>query len=151
MTMTIAEKPSGLESISFEEVTSMHARAEHWQSAFDFYRTELRFLRSLVNNHAIWINDDKQVQLFISCENHLVSLDRRLKRLLTLVSTQLVSLKQLATESTTFDVEQCREALYRIETLYTEFLKDLLAVKRNVFALTESANERKAKDNTSYL
>jgi hypothetical protein len=123
------------------EIESMHARAIHWNSVFEFYGIELRFLKSLVNKYSIWLDSSELIDEFVACDNKIIALQRRCADIVQLLHHHGTSLRNLMQEPLRNDVQACRDTQLKIETRHIDILKELLLLRKATFDIVEAALE----------
>jgi hypothetical protein len=121
------------------EIESMHARTVHWNSAFEFYGIELRFLKSLVAKYSIWLENNDMVRDFNSCEQNIVNLELKCADIVQLLHKHGRGLRNLMAEPLRHDIQACREAQLKIEMRHIELLKQLLGLRKATFDMVEAA------------
>jgi uncharacterized lipoprotein YmbA len=115
----------------------LYILTKHWKSDLQFYKEDLRFLRTLIGKYIIWITQKEHLDMVRITEIELVKMKNCYQDLLQKVNSHL---KQLATMVEEGNKDESR--LFRIEHEHledeiAEFVKAFRNNRKETFQITE--------------
>lgn len=130
------KRPKGqfIHQANWEE---LYILTKHWKSDMQFYKEDLRFLRTLIGKYIIWISKKEHLDMVRTEEIQLVKLAKRCEDIIQKVSSHL---KQLATMVQEGNIDESR--LFRLEHEHledeiAEFVKSFRINRKETFKITE--------------
>lgn len=130
------KRPKGqyLQEANWEE---LYILTKHWKSDLQFFREDLRFLRTLIGKYIIWITKKEHLDMVRSAEIKLLKLTNRCKDLLQKVSSHLKQLAALVQEEHMDEARLFRIEHEHLEDEIAEFVKSFRINRKETFKITE--------------
>jgi hypothetical protein len=135
--MSTYKNPSTPETQETRNWQELYILAKHWKSDLEFYKEDLRFLKTLIEKYLIWITKKDNLELVSSLRKKEHELIVACTSLLDKVSGHLHKASELATASDTGKETEFRNVHLELETALASFVKTFRENRMEVFKVTE--------------
>jgi hypothetical protein len=115
----------------------LYVLTRHWKSDLQFYKEDLRFLRTLIGKYIIWITQKEHLDMVRTEEIQLVKLANRCDDILTKVRTHLKQLATMVQEGNKDESRVFRLEHEHLEDEIAEFVKSFRINRKETFKITE--------------
>jgi hypothetical protein len=123
------------------EWISFFAITKHWQSDLGFFTDEFRFLRSLIDKYFLQLVKPENIVTTKAIADKLTKLDKKRSSIEQMLNDHLNHLTNLVEGREPQNAQECRDEHAALETLMTDFTKDLRSLKQEIFRLAEQIME----------
>jgi hypothetical protein len=114
--------------------------AKKWSSDLEFYKVEIKFLRSLLGVNFIALLDSGERETVKNINNDLTRLDEEKTQLECSLSDQIKQLELMAEDIIPEDATQVAGKQIRLEYMVTELFSEYKDLKREIFYLVQQAS-----------
>jgi len=132
-----------------ETLNSLSARslqylviAKKWSSDIEFYKLEIKFLRSLLGANFITLLNNGDKETVKSINDDLIRLDEEKTRLEYSLGDQIKQLELMAEDIIPEDATQVAGNQIRLEYMVAELFSEYKDLKREIFYLVQEASMR---------
>jgi hypothetical protein len=132
---------------NMESLNSLSARslqyfviAKKWSSDLEFYKIEIKFLRSLLENNYIILQNNGEKDTLKRINNDLILLDVEKDQLERALDEQIQQLELMSEDVIPEDATQVAGKQIRIEYMVTELFSEYKDLKREIFYLVQEAS-----------
>lgn len=123
------------------DLSELYVLAEHWKSDMDFYKDELRFLHDLVDKYFIWLTSKENIDHTREVALRLRQAEEERSIVASGIRHHLHRIGQMIVGPAAGDEQDFREEHILLEDKMTDLVKNIRALKKEVFALTEHVIE----------
>jgi len=130
-----------------ETLNSLSARslqyfviAKKWSSDLEFYKIEIKFLRTLLENNYFVLQNNGEKDTVKRINNDLMLLDVEKNQLERALNEQIQQLELMAEDVIPEDVVQVAGKQIRLEYLVTDLFSEYKDLKREIFYLVQEAS-----------
>jgi len=132
------ETINGLSSRSLQ----YYAIAKKWASDIEFYKYEIKFLRSLLDDCFFNTVDKSDRVAIAEINNELMELDVEKNQLEEALERQLKELELMAEDVVPEDVTQIAGKQIRLEYMVGSLFAEYKELKRDIFSLVEEVSDK---------
>lgn len=129
-----------------ETLNSLSARslqyfviAKKWSSDLEFYKIEIKFLRSLLDNNYLILQSNGEKDTLKRINNDLMRLDVEKNQLERALDEQIQQLELMSEDVIPEDATQVAGKQIRLEYMVTELFSEYKDLKREIFYLVQEA------------
>lgn len=115
----------------------LYILTRHWKSDLQFYKEDLRFLRTLIGKYIIWITQKEHLDMVRTEEIQLVKLANRCEDISKKVSTHMKQLATMVQEGHKDESRVFRLEHEHLEDEIAEFVKAFRINRKETFKITE--------------
>lgn len=130
-----------------ETLNSLSARslqyfviAKKWSSDLEFYKIEIKFLRTLLENNYFILQNNGEKDTVKRINNDLMLLDVEKNQLERALNEQIQQLELMAEDVIPEDAVQVAAKQIRLEYLVTDLFSEYKDLKREIFYLVQEAS-----------
>lgn len=130
-----------------ETLNSLSARslqyfviAKKWSSDLEFYKIEIKFLRTLLENNYFILQNNGEKDTVKRINNDLMLLDVEKNQLERALNEQIQQLELMAEDVIPEDAVQVAGKQIRLEYLVTDLFSEYKDLKREIFYLVQEAS-----------
>lgn len=138
MDFRIRPKSDYLHHASWQQ---LYALTKHWQSDLQFYADEVVFFRNLAGNKLIWLEKDQNIEAIRIIGNRLTKAASTIAKLDGQFQKHLQHLGEFTKHPNTQGAETFRLEHSTLEDQFTEFVKSIRDLKKEIFDLVEEVTE----------
>jgi len=113
--------------------------AKKWSSDLEFYKIEIKFLRSLLENNYLIIQNNGGKDTLKRINNDLMLLDAEKKQLEQALDEQITLLELMSEDVIPEDATQVAGKQIRLEYMVTDLFSEYKDLKREIFYLVQEA------------
>lgn len=115
----------------------IYVLTNHWKNDLEFYRTDLDFLKKLIDKYFIWIGEEDNLKEVRRIGKTVQDMKNECKDLLTKVKEHLLQLGKLLEKPESPDSRIFRMEHEHLEDEIAEFVKKFRVNKKEVYTITE--------------
>ena len=130
-----------------ETLNSLSARslqyfviAKKWSSDLEFYKIEIKFLRTLLENNYFVLQNNGEKDTVKRINNDLLLLDVEKNQLELALNEQIQQLELMSEDVIPEDATQVAGKQIRLEYMVTELFSEYKDLKREIFYLVQEAS-----------
>jgi hypothetical protein len=130
-----------------ETLNSLSARslqyfviAKKWSSDLEFYKIEIKFLRTLLENNYFVLQNNGEKDTVKRINNDLLFLDVEKNQLERALNEQIQQLELMSEDVIPEDATQIAGKQIRLEYMVTELFSEYKDLKREIFYLVQEAS-----------
>ncbi|HTK18959.1 MAG TPA: hypothetical protein VL442_05590 [Mucilaginibacter sp.] len=116
--------------------------AKKWSSDLEFYKIEIKFLRSLLENNYFIIQNNGEKDTLKRINNDLILLDAEKKQLEQALDEQIKQLELMSEDVIPEDATQVAGKQIRLEYMVADLFSKYKDLKREIFYLVQEASEQ---------
>lgn len=128
---------ASIESLKIQLWHSYYFTAEQWLSDLEFYKNEIKFLRSTVNKYFYWLSDKKKIGTTVTIIKSLSDLENEHSQIVHLVKRHLAKTSDIIENPYIYNMIILKEEHSSIEKRVNGFLNKFQQLRRNEFKLVE--------------
>ncbi|MBS1520268.1 MAG: hypothetical protein JST50_04675 [Bacteroidetes bacterium] len=130
-----------------ETLNSLSARslqyfviAKKWSSDLEFYKIEIKFIRSLLENNYFILQNNGEKDTLKRINNDLMLLDVEKNQLEQALNEQIKQLELMSEDVIPEDATQVAGTQIRLEYMVTDLFSEYKDLKREIFYLVQEAS-----------